>query len=278
MAKAQPPKQPPAKARSRERTGAAAPRPLYQQVKVRILDQIHRGQWRAGSKIPSENQLVQELGVSRMTVNRALRELAQEGYLQRVAGVGSFVAEPPRHASLIEIRDIAEEIRSQGSVHSADLFWSQAEPVDETVAERLGLEVGDEGFHVTIVHRRDELPIQLEDRWVNPAVVPDFIDIDFGAITPAKHLLRSVRPDEMEHIVQAVVPDGATSELLAIPATEPCLRLFRRTWNAGRVVTWAVLTYPASRYDLSARYALGDPGASAQLSLLPGGYTRKPVQ
>ncbi len=266
------------KARSKDRPKAGAPRPLYQQVKVRILDQLHRGTWRPGSKIPSENQLVQELGVSRMTVNRALRELAQEGYLQRVAGVGSFVAEPPRHASLIEIRDIGEEIRSQGSVHTADLFWSQTEPADAVVAERLGLAIGSDAFHVTIVHRRDELPIQLEDRWVNPAVVPDFNEVDFGAITPAKHLLRSVRPDEMEHIVRAVVPDAATSELLAIPATEPCLRLQRRTWSAGRVVTWAVLTYPSSRYDLSARYALGDPGASAQLSLLPGGYTRKPVK
>ena len=267
-----------AKSRSRESTPATGPRPLYQQVKVRILDQVHRGSWPPGKKIPSENQLVQELGVSRMTVNRALRELAQEGYLQRVAGVGSFVAEPPRHASLIEIRDIAEEIRAQGSVHTSELLWSQAEPAEPQVAERLGVPQGSEVFHVTLVHHRDDLPIQLEDRWVNPQVVPDFQEVDFGAITPSRHLLRSIRPDEMEHIVQAVQPDAATSELLAIPATEPCLRLLRRTWSRGKVVTWAVLTYPASRYDLSARYALGDPGASAQLSLLPGGYTRKPVQ
>lgn len=266
------------KVRDKERPGTTGPLPLYQQVKVRILDQIRRRTWRPGQKIPSENQLVQELSVSRMTVNRALRELAQEGYLQRVAGVGSFVAEPPRHASLIEIRDIAEEIRAAGSVHSAELFWSQAEPAGATVAQRLGIPAGSEAFHVTLVHRRDDLPIQLEDRWVNLAVVPDFQEVDFVAITPSRHLLRSVRPDEMEHVVQAVLPDAATSELLAIPATEPCLRLLRRTWNAGRVVTWAVLTYPSSRYDLSARYALGDPGASAQLSLLPGGYTRKPVK
>ena len=60
----------------------------------------------------------------------------------------------------------------------------------------------------------------------------------------------------MEHIVHAVVPDASTCELLAIPSTEPCLCLERRTWHQGRVVTYAQLTYPSSRYDLGARYTL----------------------
>lgn len=254
-----------------------SPTPLYQQVKDQILDHILSGNWPPGRKIPSENQLVRQLGVSRMTINRALRELAQEGRLQRLAGVGSFVAEPPRHASLIELNNIAEEIRDQGSEHSARLTWRQLEPVPADIAERLEVEVGREIFHVTLVHRRDELPIQLEDRWVDPLQVPDFLDLDFSTITPSEHLLRSIRPDEMEHIVQAVLPDATTRELLAIPADEPCLRLERRTWNDGRVVTYAALTYPSSRYDLSARYDLGGRRHSPELSLLPGDYRRKPV-
>ncbi len=254
-----------------------SPTPLYQQVKDHILDNISSGSWLPGRRIPSENQLVRQLGCSRMTINRALRELAQEGHLQRLAGVGSFVAEPPRHASLIELHNIAEEIRDQGSEHSAVLTWRQREPVPAEIAERLEVETGHEVFHLTLVHRRDQLPIQLEDRWVEPEQVPDFLDQDFSTTTPSEHLLRSIRPDEMEHIVGAVLPDATTCELLAIPTDEPCLRLQRRTWNGGRVVTYAVLTYPSSRYDLGARYDLGVQRANNDISLLPGGYRRKPM-
>ncbi len=66
----------------------------YQTVKQHILDRIGSGDWPPGARIPSENELVAELGISRMTINRAVRELAQEGRVVRLGGVGSFVAEP----------------------------------------------------------------------------------------------------------------------------------------------------------------------------------------
>lgn len=238
--------------RSASRTGK--PAPLYQQIKDRIRAQISSGAWPPGRRIPSENQIVAELGVSRMTVNRALRELTEEGSLDRVAGVGRFVAAPPRHASLIELRNIAEEIAADGREYRAKIVWQERMQVAAPLAERLELAAGETVFHVTLVHLSDQLPIQLEDRWVSPQAAPDFLDVDFTRTTPSEHLLGTLEPEEMEHIVQATLPDAATSELLAIARTEPCLRLERRTWNRGRVVTYAVFTYPSSRYDLGARY------------------------
>ncbi len=70
----------------------AAPEPLYQQIKNTIQVKIRSGDWRAGQKLPSENDLVEALGVSRMTVHRALRELTHDGLINRVHGLGSFVA------------------------------------------------------------------------------------------------------------------------------------------------------------------------------------------
>lgn len=231
-----------------------SPVPLYQQIKDRIRQRITDGSWLPGRRIPSENQLVKELEVSRMTINRALRELNQEGHLERIAGVGSFVAEPPKHASLIELRNIADEIAAEGRQHRARIVWQERARADTELAARLELVPGSEVFRVTLVHLRDELPIQLEDRWVNPATAPAFLEVDFTRMTPSEYLLRTVEPEEMEHVVQATLPDEETCELLAMAANEPCLRLARRTWNAGRVVTYAVLTYPSSRYDLGARY------------------------
>lgn len=247
-----------ARKRATELTVARSPTagPLYQQVKDQILGHVVSGEWSPGRKIPSENELVRELGVSRMTVNRALRELTDEGHLQGVAGVGRFVAEPPSHASLVELKDIAEEVRASGAEHRAHLCWRGRKSLGRQLADRLELPVGSEADHVTLVHYRGELPVQLEDRWVNPELVPDFLTIDFSTTTPSQHLLRTVRADEMEHVVQATMPDPSICELLAIPPSEPCLRLERRTWNGDRVVTFAILTYPSSRYDLGARYSL----------------------
>ncbi len=245
---------------------AGAARPLYQQIKDRIIERIAAGDWRPGRKIPSENELVHQLGVSRMTINRALRELAQEGHLQRVAGVGTFVSEPPQQASLIALRDIAEELRAVGSEHHARLLRLEKLALDTEIAARMELAPGQEAAHVVLVHRRDDLPIQLEERWVNLELVPDFLAADFTVTTPSEHLLRTLEADEMEHRVQAVMPDPATCRQLAIASSEPCLRLERRTWNAGRVVTFAVLTYPSSRYALGARYPLrGEASPAAML-------------
>ena len=91
------------------------PQPLYQRIKDHILERIASGDWPAGHRIPSENQMVDDFGISRMTVNRAIRELTSEGYLSRLTGVGTFVRELPRQTSMIEIMNIADEIAARGT-------------------------------------------------------------------------------------------------------------------------------------------------------------------
>lgn len=254
--------------------------PIYRQIKDRIRRRIVGGTWTPGDKVPSENQLVRALEVSRMTVHRALRELTQEGVLERVAGVGSFVAEPPRHASLIELRNIADEIAEAGHVHSARLISEGRVLADGALAGRLEIDAGREIFQVSLVHARDGVPIQLEERWVNPEAAPRFLESDFRRRTPSEVLLETIEPEEMEHVVQAALPDSLTANRLAISSTEPCLRLLRRTWNRGRVVTFAVLTYPSSRYDLGARYPVSQasprPVSHQPVSRQPAG--RRPAE
>ena len=93
---------------------ATSLQPLYLQVKSHILDNIGSGKWRAATRVPSENDIVRSFGVSRMTANRALRELRDEGVLVRIAGVGSFVADRHARAHPLQIRGIADEIRERG--------------------------------------------------------------------------------------------------------------------------------------------------------------------
>lgn len=232
----------------------AKPEPLYQQVKRYILDKVDAGDWAPAQRIPSENELVRELGASRMTVNRALRELANAGRIERMQGVGTFVADPRPSLELLRIRNIADEIRARGHEYSNTVVEARAEPASGDVAEALVVPPGSEVFHTVLIHREDGVPVQLEDRYVNPEVAPDYLSIDFSETTPNEYLMRQAPLSEVEHTLEAVLPDERVRELLEIGADEPCLKLHRRTWSRGLVASRAWLFHPGSRYRIAARF------------------------
>ena len=105
------------------------PEPLYRQVKRHILERIAARALIEGAQVPSENELTRELGISRMTAHRALRELTAEGVLRRVRGAGTFVAAAKPESALFEVRNIAEEIAARGGRHSAEVLQLNAERV-----------------------------------------------------------------------------------------------------------------------------------------------------
>ena len=233
-----------------------AAEPIYQQIKNTIQEKIRNGDWIAGQKLPSENALVEALGVSRMTIHRALRELTLDGLINRVHGLGSFVADAPRHASLIELKDIAIEIELSGKRHRSQVLSLGSDAASTAVSGQMQIAAGKAAYFLNAVHFQDDIPIQLECRYVNPDLVPDFLIQDFSRFTSTSYLLNQFQPDEMEHIVRAVMPDEQARQALRIDSNEPCLQLSRRTWKNDRVVTYAIMTYPSSRYDLGARYAI----------------------
>lgn len=242
------------------RQPASVPQPLYQRIKGHIVDRIRKGDWPVGDRIPSENRLVEELGASRMTVHRALRELTEEGFLSRVQGVGTFVRGTPGQSSLMELRNIAEEIRARGNRHSARVEASETVAADAKRARQFEAEPGTALFHVLIVHSENGLPVQLEDRYCNPAVAPDFLKQDYAEVVTTDYLVSVAPVDQLEHVVRAVLPTDAQQALLSVPANEPCLALERRTWSFGQVASVATLTYPGGRYELRGRYATSPTG------------------
>jgi GntR family histidine utilization transcriptional repressor len=237
------------------RAAADAPAARYEQVKHHIRQIIESGARQAGDRLPSELDLVATLGVSRMTVNRALRELADEGLVTRVSGVGTFVAQTKPQSTLLMIAHIGDEIRSRGHEYRCDTVLSQRETASVMVSNALDLAPGASVFHVICVHRENGLPVQLEDRYVNPAIAPDFLRQDFSAIKPSEYLLEIVPAHDVEHVVDAGLPTRAEAELLEIRADEPCLTLMRRTWTSGVAVTFARFVHPGSRYRLGCRFS-----------------------
>lgn len=241
---------------------AQKPLPLYARIKQHLTDRIAAGEWPDGAKIPSEHELMDTLGASRMTIHRALRELQSEGLLRRAQGLGSFVQRQPPRSALLEITDIAEDILARHGRYRADIITLTAIRADADCAAAFGLRKGAKLFHSVIVHHENDVPIQLEDRYVTPLFAPHYIEQDFSSQTTAAYLQSLARPTEIEHIIHAIAPDQQTQTLLQIPPAEPCLQLTRRTWTTAGPATKSTLTHPGSRYSLGSRYDM--PGSTSK--------------
>lgn len=235
--------------------------PRYRQLKELIIERISTGDLQPQDRVPSENELVGSTGVSRMTANRALRELNDEGYVERVAGVGTFVADFKAVSHVLEVRNIADEIARRGHEHSSSVLISSKAPAEPSASKALHTDEGTSLLHVRIVHLENGIPIQLEDRYVLPDFAPEFLEQDFNTVTPSAYL-SSVSPlQEAEHVVRAVMPNAETKTNLDMSDDEPCLVVTRRTWAHGRPVSFARLYHPGSRFELSGHYA--PPGTEA---------------
>ena len=227
--------------------------PAYQHLKDYVLRQIESEQWCAGDMIPSEQKLVQEFGLSRMTVNRALRELATERVLMRIRGAGTFVADMRYQSTLIEIRSIAEEIESRGDQHTSEVLLLE-HTEDPLILEALQLPAGGVAFHSRIVHYENKVPIQFEDRHVNGQLFPEYLEQDFQAITPNEYMTSVAPAQGVEYWITARQASAPARQALRMPIGEPCLVLHRRTLVRGKIATDVLLWHPGSRYQLSGKF------------------------
>lgn len=233
----------------------AAGKPRYQQLKELIISRISTGELQPSDRVPSEHELVDATGVSRMTANRALRELNDEGYVERVAGVGTFVADLKAASHVLEVRNIADEVRHRGHVHSAEVLKLESQYASAEIARLLHLQRPAEVNHVLVVHFENDVPIQIEDRYATSDFAPEFLSQNFADITPSAYLSAISPLQEAEHVVRAALPDRRVRRHLQMSPDEPCLVVTRRTWAHGRPVSFARLHHPGSRFELTGHYA-----------------------
>ncbi len=222
----------------------------YARVKQHLKDGLAAGQWPAGALMPSEAELVARFSVSRMTVNRALRELQAEGLVERTQGVGTFAAQLHKVSSTLTIHDLHDEITARGHHHEARVQLQRSEPAASALAAQLGVAAGSSVFHTLIVHLENGVPLQCEDRYVNPAAAPAYLQADFTQTTPTRELFETTALWRAQYSIEAACPTAQEAQLLGVGHDLPCLIMVRRTFTRAAPITIARLVHPGTRYAL----------------------------
>jgi GntR family histidine utilization transcriptional repressor len=156
------------------------------------------------------------------------------------------VAPQKYQATLVEIRNIADEIRARGRVHRSSLRLLEEDAASTTLAAQFGLAPGAALFHSVIVHFEDDVALQVEDRWVNPACAPAYLAQDFIAITPSEHLMAVAPLQGATYSIEALPAPAGIAAMLAIDAGASCLVLRRRTTSLGRVASMVTMWHPGA--------------------------------
>jgi len=243
--------------------------PAYQRIKNAILDNIHSGKWQAGNAISTEMALAEEFGVSRMTVNRALKELSEERVLERRQGSGTFVAQQQFNHTFVEVRNIAQDLKSANRDYEAQVVSKRAitaDMLDDELRRKFGIDeesvpvntsaqtdASDEAilYEVKIIHFADGQPIQFEERWVDAKKVPKFIDQDFSVVNTSDYLIAKSPLESGSYTIRALAAPDEIAEFLQIAPQSPTLVLRRQTYSAGQVVTFVRMWHAGDRYQFS---------------------------
>lgn len=222
----------------------------YILIKQYICQRIESGHWAQHHKVPSENELTQQFDVSRMTARRALQELTAEGILTRVQGSGTFVSTFKCQSSQLDIHSIKDQIILRGQQHQLKVLILKQQQITEEVASLMNLKNTDAIFYTQVMHFENDQPVQLEQRYVNTQLVPEYLLQSFTKITPHEYLLDAMPLTETLNSIEAINAPNDICLLLNINSTIPCLQIKQKTCSSKGIVSFAIFTSSGDKYRL----------------------------
>ncbi|MEI9404948.1 histidine utilization repressor [Mesorhizobium argentiipisi] len=227
---------------------------LHQRILSDIREKILSGAWAPGHRIPFEHELTAHYNCSRMTVNKALSQLAKAGLIERRRRSGSFVRQPQSQAAVLELHDIRIEVEALGLPYRyerLERFKRRSGAEDRAL---LGLSQSGPVLALEGLHFAGERPFALEQRLINLCAVAAAAEEEFLEIAPGPWLIGRVPWSEAEHRIRAMAADDTVADALDIDPGAPCLVVERRTWSAEYPVTHVRFIYPAESHTLVARF------------------------
>ncbi|WP_052261449.1 GntR family transcriptional regulator [Ruegeria sp. ANG-S4] len=225
----------------------------YKDIKQTVLDRIRSGVWKPDTLLPNEQALALEFSCTRTTVNRAMRELAEEGFLERRRKAGTRVLRAPHRQARFTIPLIRDEIEAQGGAYRYALVSAETVDAPEWLTARLALKQAQRVVHVRCMHYSNNTPFQFEDRCIVVQSVPQVEQADFSTLGPNEWLVETVPFTNVELAFLASRADEVVAGFLDVPRDEPVFTAERITWLQGQPVTFAKL-YFAAGYRMTTRF------------------------
>lgn len=234
----------------------ALPQPAYQQLRDALERAIRGGAYPPGSALPSERELGERLGLSRMTVRRALEELVQANVIEQRRGSGTFVRGRRVEQPTDVLLGYTEEARLLGFRPGSVLFDARLVPADEAVASALRVEPGTPVLRLNRLRTADDEPLAVQASHLPPP----YHELSIDELKRATSLYQALRaqfglePAGAEQSIAARMPTEQEQEMLAIDAGTPVLALERTTFDAeGRPFEYVVSAYRSDRYRVLLR-------------------------
>ncbi|RWE75246.1 MAG: histidine utilization repressor [Mesorhizobium sp.] len=227
---------------------------LHQRILSDIREKILSGAWAPGHRIPFEHELTAQYNCSRMTVNKALSQLAKAGLIERRRRSGSFVRQPQSQAAVLELHDIRIEVEALGLPYRYERLERVKRRSSADDRALLGLAAPGPVLALEGLHFAGERPFALEQRLINLSAVAEAGEEEFLEIAPGPWLIGRVPWSEAEHRIRAMAADENIADALDIDVSAPCLVVERRTWSAEHPVTHVRFIYPAESHTLVARF------------------------
>lgn len=229
-------------------------RSLYIQAAEYIRERIANGTYPVGSQIPTENELSEQLGVSRPTIRQALDLLAREGRLSRVKGSGTFVSEPKLvHESTSFVTGYREESRKKHRVLRTKVMCLRCEKADEEIADALNLKSGEPVTRLTRIRHLENVngnaPVVYTTVYVPQKLFADMEQLDFTDASLYEALdNRGLSVIRASRRLEVVMPPAQVASGLEIGPFEPTVLITSRGYTKdGQAVEYSVSYYPASR-------------------------------
>jgi GntR family histidine utilization transcriptional repressor len=224
----------------------------FRDIKKTVLDRIRDQTWAPDSLLPSETELAEEFSSTRTTVNRALRELAEEGYLERRRKAGTRVLKAPLRQARFAIPLVRDEVSQTGVEYRYSLVERSLAPVPAWLAARLELPAGQDALYLRCMHYAGRAPFQLETRWILTDSIPEALNESFEETGPNEWLVQKVPFTSMELDFMATPADSDAAGFLDARPGDPLFTAERTTWLQGKPVTLARLLF-APGYRMTTR-------------------------
>lgn len=215
----------------------------WQRVQDEVLRRIQSREWKPGEMIPHEAALATEFGCARTTVNRALREIAETGLLDRRRKAGTRVAEQPVAKATFDIAVIRQEVETRGQRYQHRLIERAERAPPHAVSAAMATAPGAKLLYLKALHMADDRPYALEDRWINLEAAPGARDEAFAETSANEWLLKHAPYTHGEIVFSATSASADDADALACAAGAALFVLDRLTWHRDLSVTKVRLVF-----------------------------------